>query len=150
MDYIFRKCVVQPNKTMPIFVQRFLPDFRYILLLTNYLHYFNLFSLLVFQLLLESFVVAKYLARNPFWRNLAGIQILHFIAFLNMLKSCWDFLTFVAEASVVIVFEEPLLKLANMNFLERKFSKKVNSRFLRYDAVFIFSMEFVKNSLHKR
>ena len=51
---------------------------------------------------------------------------------------------------MVIVFEEPLLKLANMNFLERKFSKKVNPRFLRYDAVFIFSMEFVKNTLHKR
>ena len=42
-----------------------------------------------------------------------------------MLKSCWDFLTFVAEASVVIVFEEPLLKLANMNFLGGKSNKKL-------------------------
>ena len=55
-----------------------------------------------------------------------------------------------AEASVVIVFEEPLLKLANMNFLERKSNIKVNSKFSRRDALLIFSMEFVKNSNYKK
>ena len=51
---------------------------------------------------------------------------------------------------MVIVFEEPLLKLANMNFLGRKSNQKVNSEFLRRDALLIFSKEFLKNSTHKK
>ena len=55
-----------------------------------------------------------------------------------------------AEASVVIVFEEPLLKLANMNFLERKSNQKVNSKFLKRDVLLIFSMEFVKKQYSQK